>query len=422
MKVQRITIKNFKSIEAMDMALEGKSVLITGCNGQGKTSFIDSVFKILSGNNLPSKLTKDGAESGEVKIELDSNIIVKAKFNSEQEKLNLSVETLDGAKYSSPRSFLDEKIGVIDFDINKFLDLDPKKKTLAIQKLMGIDLTELDAEYQKVYSERTIQNRKVDELKVKATNTPFNPEFEAKIDLSALQAEIKQKTEINSKIEQVKIRRDDRLNSIMDKKSQIQHNQARILDLLAEIKGIENQNETLNLDIETLEDTDNKAAIWLKENTEIDISILENSFKEAIAHNTKFDENEKGKSIAQELEKALLDQTGLNEKLKAIEEKKKSIFTQTQLPVPGLSFDENGLYLNGLPFEKNQINTAELIKSGIMLQLSMMKDLKIVRFDGSLLDNKNLKEMEDWAKTKGLQLFIELVERNGEGLRVELIE
>ena len=74
------------------------------------------------------------------------------------------------------------------------------------------------------------------------------------------------------------------------------------------------------------------------------------------------------------------------------------------------------------PFDKNQINTAELIKSGIMLQLSMMKDLKIVRFDGSLLDNKNLKEMEDWAKTKGLQLFIELVQRDGEGLRVELIE
>jgi hypothetical protein len=78
--------------------------------------------------------------------------------------------------------------------------------------------------------------------------------------------------------------------------------------------------------------------------------------------------------------------------------------------------------LDGLPFESNQINTARKIIAGLEIQFALMSDVKIARFDGSLLDNKSIAEVENWAKEKGVQLFVELVDRDGDELKIEVQE
>jgi DNA repair exonuclease SbcCD ATPase subunit len=391
MKIESIEIKNFKAITAENIATKGHNVYVMGANGTGKTSFIDAIFKTLTGEDLPSKLVKQGEEKGSIKIDL-GKYIVEADFNAKKEKMQLTVSSPEGASYKSPRTMLDEVVGTIDFDINNFFSLTPKKQVDLIKGLVGIDFTDLDEQYKELFDERTFVNRQVKELE--AQQVFFDKSKSEPIDITKLQAEIQKASETNANIKDIKARFKDRALTIESLKKQ-----------LAEL---ENLNE--------------RAAAWLEKNSEVDITELQQKFNNALEYNKAVEATQKGIQLASKLEKALADQAHLNARLQEIEATKKRIISDSQLPVEGLTFDDNQLYLNGLPFERNQINTAQQIIAGLQINMAMMKDVRIARFDGSLLDNKSLAEVEAWAEANNLQLFVEMVDRAAGGMQVVVSE
>jgi len=64
MKIESIEIKNFKSIAHERIDIKGSNVYVLGKNGVGKSSFLDAIFKIINGKDLPAKLVKEGQEKG----------------------------------------------------------------------------------------------------------------------------------------------------------------------------------------------------------------------------------------------------------------------------------------------------------------------------------------------------------------------
>ncbi len=139
-------------------------------------------------------------------------------------------------------------------------------------------------------------------------------------------------------------------------------------------------------------------------------------------HNAEVEKQERGKAKYAELDAAIKTQEHLNAKIQEVEQAKKQAIAEANLPVPGLTFDDNQLFLNGLPFERTQINTAQLIITGLKIQMALLGQVRIARFDGSLLDNSSLAEVETWAAANNLQLFVELVDRSGEALKIEVKE
>jgi len=394
MKIESVEIKNFKAISHEKIDIKGSNVYVLGKNGVGKSSFLDAIFKIINGKDLPAKLVKEGQEKGFIDIKLEGGITVKAKFNAVNEKVSLTIENADGAQYKSPRTMLDEMAGVVDFDINEFFNKTPQKQIDFIKQLVGIDFTDLDEEKAKAFSERTVVNAKVKELESKQV---FFKEPIAEVKpIEAIQKEISEATEKNEKIADVKTRNDSRKESIAKMK-------AELLDL---------------------EDKEKLASEWLnkKENQPIDTQKLQDSITEAIEFNKGVDESIKAKKLYDELKEALESQTILNDKLKEIEETKRRVISEANMPVDGLTFSDNELFYNGLPFDKNQINTAQQIIIGLQINMSLLNDIKIARFDGSLLDTSNIELVEAWAKENDLQLFVEFVERNSEGLTIEVKE
>ena len=53
MKVQKVEIKNFKSIEDLNIDLNGKSVYLVGRNRTGKSSLIQAIYSALWGQEIP---------------------------------------------------------------------------------------------------------------------------------------------------------------------------------------------------------------------------------------------------------------------------------------------------------------------------------------------------------------------------------
>ena len=85
------------------------------------------------------------------------------------------------------------------------------------------------------------------------------------------------------------------------------------------------------------------------------------------------------------------------------------------MPINNLSFSEDGVLFDGLPFTEEQLSHAKLIEIGIQIQMSLNPALRIMRVkDGSLLDSETMKSIKNLAKENDYQLFIEKVNDNNE--------
>lgn len=397
MKVESLIIKNFKAIKDEQIEINGKNVYVMSKNGKGKSSFIDSVFKLLTNKNLPPEPLNKDADLGMIEINMGDYI---AGCKITDQKMDLYVQTAEGVKVNkAPRTFLDEKVGVIDFDINKFLKDPASKQIEQIKKFAGIDFTKLDQEYKEVFAKRTDSNSRKKDLTAKLK--PYDKTKVQKIDLTKLNEDLTKAREQNKDYNDVKIRKQDR--------------EKRIVEIDKLIKELTDEKNDLSNKI-------NLAQTWLSENDEIPIDLMEQEFENAIKHNEEVLENQKMFEIDQELNAEIITNDLLNKRLDEIAAEKERIIKASKMPVPGLSFNDEGLLYNGLPLDTNQINTAELIIIGLQLNLALIKDVRIARFDASLLDYENIQRVEDWAKENDLQLFVEIVDRDADSLRIEVKE
>ena len=107
--------------------------------------------------------------------------------------------------------------------------------------------------------------------------------------------------------------------------------------------------------------------------------------------------------------------------MQKIKAQKKEVI-EAKLQIPGLTFNGTEFLLNGLPFAENQINTASQIIAGLQIGAQMLDKVRMLRFDGSLIDKGNMQEILAWANKQDIQLFIEVMERDGDGLVIQIEE
>lgn len=406
MKVQQIEIINFKGITELSVSPKGRNVYAIGGNGQGKTTFIDAVFKTLTGKDLPAKPTKAGEKRGSINLDLDG-INVGASFDAKKEKMSLVVSSPEGDKYDAPRTMLNELVGIIDFDVAEFMALSPAKKVEQLKRILGIDTTDLDKEYKKAFEARAESNRELKYLE--AHTKPYNPLATELIDVTQLEARRMALVTTN-------LGRANQEKREAQLAREIEEGTARLARLRAEADELD-----ARLTVMANEHMDVEA--WLDDNPAASEEGIVAEIAAAREHNVAVANTTRELAHREDVKREQKKNEGLVAQLERIQADKEERIATVPMPVPGLSFTEDGLFLDGLPFESNQINTARQIIAGLQLCGALHKSVKIARFDGTLLDNVSLKEVEDWAATQDIQLFIELVARDGtEGLQIQISE
>ena len=112
-------------------------------------------------------------------------------------------------------------------------------------------------------------------------------------------------------------------------------------------------------------------------------------------------------------EKGMLETkvTALTQEIQAIDEAKAQALQDASFPVPGLSFDENSVLLNGIHF--SQASQAEQLQVSVAMGFAMNPELKVLLVrDGSLLDDNSLQHLAEMAAEQDGQVWLERV---GEG-------
>jgi hypothetical protein len=452
MKTKSIKIVNFKAITDLTATFDGCSAIITGGNNKGKSSLLTGIQERIRGTRPDAIVTK-GQKEGEVTIELTTGEKFFWSFD-EKGKDKLTFTTKEGIKTSVTKEIAKRFYPPV-FDIDEFLNSQPKEQNKMIQKLVGLDFTAIDFEYKQAYDDRTIANKELTTAKAKL------PEIvPGKVELSDVSELLKEKEIVKATLDKLyqdnKKKNDtmrltfasekevlrkecEEFNIIQSKKSEIIDDyivgmkniisEAKEYKLLNFIKKEEFDNfiKTLDQPLEKIEIS--VKLLELKEPEyiepempddaglkEIDTKIANISLNnEAATAYKSYLENQKAFEIAQQ------NYTAANILVKSIENRKADMLKQTNFP-EGIELTENGIFVDGFLLNKASISTSKLYCTALRLASLGLGEVKTLHFDASTLDNETLNEIMVWAESQDLQLLIEIIDREAGDIAYEIVD
>lgn len=409
-KVKRITVSNLKAISDLTADFNGCTAIITGGNNKGKSSFLKSLPDRLK-QVKPDVILKEGESEGFAEWELTTGEILRWEFeNKTKSGEKLIFITKENIKTSITREIADRYFPK-GFDIDKFLKEGPKVQREMLQKIVGIDFTDIETRYKQAYENRTFANKQVEIERSRLL--PINEELDTDhVEYFDLQQELAGIDAHNEKHQYVV----DGLANKEVVRSELEAEIQRLKDL---IESEEFKLYKIDIDIKS----GNK---WLSEKanqpkTENEANEIKNKIDKAIKHNHDIESNEVAKKIKAQFDKAELEAKTADSLVKAIEKEKVDLIKKAKLPV-GFGFSDDGVTYMGHSLSKEQLSSSSLYISAIKLASVNIGEVKTLHFDASYLDKNSLQEIENWAKDNDLQLLIERPDFDGGEIEYHLID
>ena len=418
MQIIRFTAENFKKLKAVEIVpQDGQHVLqITGANEAGKSSVLDAIWSILEWSEAKKQIARpirEGTTAASASIDL-GDITVTRSWTAGGSYL--TVMNKERAVFKSPQAVLDALQGQLTFDPLAFANMKEAEQSDMLLRMTGLGakILELDQNHAALYSERTNDNRKLRDLLGEQRNmgaVDLNaPDEEVKAsDLMArvgeAQTEISKHKEMRRDLEQWRDRIAAHYKEWQDDEDEINALRERQEERNGLIQEIEVKRDAAAKIVELLIDPDietlmEQASGVDEQNRRVRKKKEYNGLVAAIAAQQKqIDEKE----------------TSMTSLLK----EKQDLFTSTKMPIPGLAAGAEGVTYKGIPFA--QCSASEKLRVSTAIAMALNPTLRVIRItDGSLLDSKNMAELERMAAENGYQIWIEMVDESGKvGVYIE---
>lgn len=403
-RIHSIKVENYKGVRLIfvDLDDKGNYVPVTGNNGAGKSSFLDAAAFGLAGAKWKvEKPIRLGEKKAIIEVTLDDGMLVRRTITPSGSP-RLEIICPDGTPYrGEPQKFLESIIGRISFDPFEYarLSVDEKGRKKQVDMLLiavGKDeeAKQLDADIKRVYEERRIANSDVDRAQGVLNGIAVVPHGtpDAEVDVARLSEELEGLIAGNRESE--------------DLQREVDANKREAERLQSEI-------DRLNLELEAVKKTGNE--LFMKQlevgqpaNIEPQCEVLRGKIRDAGATNKivqqKRSRSEKAKVLA-ELQVIARDKDDLLTNLRA---KKEDLLKGCDLPIEGLTISDDGLMLNGVPFD--QIATSQKIRISTALSHAINPKFPVMFIrDASLLDADSRRWFKDYADEHDLQMLVELV-------------
>lgn len=441
-KTKRISVRNFKAVSALEIDFKGCTAIITGGNNKGKSSILRGITDRIRGEK-PELIVKQGEKDGRGEIELTSGekFIWEFDINGTDKLIFI---TKDGYETKVTKE-IKNKFFPVSFDIDKFLNSPPREQSKQLQKIIGIDFTEIDNRYKLAYDDRTNKNRDAERYHAKLIEMFECPKVDP-VDLTELQAKKeKEKERLNAIYLHNKGHNDDLRKAWNDEKDRInkevnEHNEAQKsntanwLECKNAAQTLKDYGITLNLDVfvkfmeEKILPVKDALKLYPVEPEykkelpdDMELQAIDKQILDASEINSKAKEYSDYIEYKRSVEAAQGDAFDADVKVKAIEEEREKMIKSAKLP-KGISFGMDGILVDGFPLDKNQISTSKLYCAALRIASMNLGDVRTLHFDASALDKNTLLEIEVWATENDLQLLIERADFDAKDIAYELIE
>lgn len=411
MQIIELIASNFARLKAIEIRPAGALVPITGKNSQGKTTVLRAIWTALKGKAAaPPRPIRDDAEEAIIKLDLGDMRIVR-KFTRDdhgETTSELTVYDATGGKVRrSPQAMIDAIIGDLSFDPLAFSKLKPVDQFERLKALVpGIDFDAIARKRQRVFDDRTIENRDAKEQHAIAINIslPAGPEpgeiniADAMEELQGLQAANQKRQTMLSSLEAKRVAIETRRAQARDLHSRYQilcgqiATEEAAADALARIVGEE-------LDTAPLMETISSAQR---------INQVRGLFEARRRHMAQAEAHEQASAK-------------LTDEITALDAGVRDAIAKAKLPA-GVSLDPEAKIVlrDGVPF--SEAGTADKIVTSAQIAMALNPDLRVMLIDeGSELDSAHVALLERLANSHEYQIWIAKVEEGegGAGFRIE---
>lgn len=445
MHIKKLELLNFNGIESFNSEFTGGIYFITGENEVGKSTLLNAIGTLLDGKR--GEVLKNGEEKGFAKMVIGDDLKeyeVDLKFTKANPRGTLSIKSDDGMK-SDNVSMLQKVFGYTDFDAVEFSrwseTAEGRRKQIAVVKSLlsedvqkRIDQIDIDVEEKKNLRKDVNSEVKMYTAVVKNAQVGLKQEdikqFSKKIEIDELMQKQSENAQLIEKAKTVRAslaQRIQQLQGIPQRKIKIatdfEYFEKDLLAKIAEAKE-KAEKEIKSIEAERLDYQTKKlnAEIWLSnyEAADPEKTNVAQQLKEAQEHNEKhakvLEYVKKKKELITSEEKA----KAYDDEISVLLTERENIIATSSLPIEGLSFTDEGLELNGVPFVPGKVSDSQIMEIAMKFTVAVNKNANVFMVArGESLGGARLKEIIDFAKKEGFQGFIENVVRGQQELRVE---
>ncbi len=409
MKIWEIKSENFKKLN-VELALKGNSVTVTGKNESGKSSFIDSIFKTLTGAKIkgePVQLGKSQAKN-KVVIRQDDGSTITVERTYSDNKTSLSVKLNGSQAVKSPQSFLDATLGEISFDPLIFVNKTPIEQKRFLMELLNLDLTEFEERKAEVNSELLSINNDLKKISGELEDLPLLEKEYKFMDSEKVVQEAERINDLKKQISDID-------NKIEMSNNKIESYETQARDIQKQISDLQNKYKLTLKSIDEGKDYIKTLEVDKKKIKVPETESLEDQIKEINTNNEYYRSQQERISKQKEFESAEIIKSDTLAKIKVIEKERNKKIAEVKMPIPELEFIDTGLSYQGLPLTEDNVSTSRIIELGIRISIAMNPKLRIMQIkDGSLLDDDMLKVINQIVKDNDYQLFVEKVSNDKE--------
>lgn len=464
MYIKRLELLNFQVIEKFEADFDGNVYFITGDNELGKSTLLKAIGALLTGDR--DAVLRNGASKGFAKMIVGDDgeeFDVSISFTENNPRGTMTIRQKSTGMQTNNVSMLSRIFGYQDFDAVEFSrwseTADGRRKQIAVVKsLLAPAVRErveaIDTEVAGLKNERTGVTRDVktfdtmvaqlaaqlepgDEIKFaapinvkdlmeqQATNAQLIEKAKTvraalaqrTEQLAAIPADIKAENDryncelstIDRHVEEAKIAYEKAVAAAeIDRKLKAEAHAAELAEIDARKKDIETRKKN--------------AEDWLAkyEANNPENSNIPEQLEKADAHNKRYNlvcqYNEK---------KAQFDQIKkqseqMDARIGQLGKEREQLIATAKLPIDGLTFTDDGLELNGVPFTPGKVSDSQIMEIAAKLVIASNPTVKVFRIArGESLGAKRLQTIVEIAKKNGFQGFIEQVQRGQNEMLVE---
>lgn len=475
MIIKRLELVNFQVISKFNADFEGNVYFITGDNELGKSTVLKAIGALLTGSR--DAVLKNGENKGFARMVIGDDgeeYKVELRYTKSNPRGTLSITQKGSGMRSDNVSMLQKILGYTDFDAVEFSrwseTAEGRRKQIEVVKSLLPEkvrkrIAEIDSEVIDLKDKRLFSNRELKQYNALCAEAENNlssgdvEKFTVPKDITTLMQEQQVAAQLIEKAKTVRASREQRiiqLSAIPERIKQVDEDylnkigniKSRLIEArkayeeklaLAE-KAYKEAQDMLTEDSKQVE-TDKANQLKSIEEERADLEIRkanadkwleeyekDNPEKLDTAERLKAAEeyNKKCRIVSEYKEKVRLrdsvakDVDAMENRLEKLASERENLISDSKLPIPGLSFTNEGLELNGVPFIAGKVSDSQIMEVAAKLIIASNPTVKVFRIArGESLGQKRLQAIINIAKENGFQGFIEEVKRGQDELIIE---
>ena len=446
MIVKKLELVNFQVIKEFNADFDGNVYFITGDNELGKSTVLKAIGALLTGNR--DAVLKNGESKGFAKMIVGDDgeeYEVELKFTKANPRGTLSIKSKTTGMKSDNVSMLQKIFGYTDFDAVEFSrwseTAEGRRKQIEVVKSLLPEevrtrIAEIDTTVAGLKTERTGVNRDLKTYKSisdaagQGLTTQDLKTYAKQKDITELMKEQAENAKLIEKAKTVRSTLEQRKKQLEEIPERLAAAKATYEKAIEEAKKAIERTEKLYKEAIAQIESEKADYEARKANAEKWLANYEENNPEKLDTAEQLRKAEEHNKMAAKVadylskKKQAGDKKAEAEKMDSeiaeLSAEREKLISSAKLPISGLSFSDDGLVLNDVPFVAGKVSDSQIMEVAAKLIIASNPTVKVFRIArGESLGQKRLQSILDLAKKEGYQGFIESVVRGQHDLIIE---